>query len=225
MIQGMDIVEFLLGVTLGGGEWVLYLLLLASVLSVAVMIERFVFFRKHEVEPGPFLNQLNGFLQKDDLEGASSWLNGQPSSEARVIFAGLAQADSSAESAEEAMIGIQLQERFRLEKNLAVLGTLGNNAPFIGLFGTVLGIIVAFNDLASAAGVGGPSVVMRGISEALVATAVGLFVAIPAVIAYNYFGRRVKRVVANMDTYSRMLLVHLKGGNKAKGGDNGRAPI
>ncbi len=205
----MDIVDFLLKITLSGGEWVLYLLLLASVVSVAIMIERFFFFRAHEVKPGPFANALNDYLGKNDVKGAREWLREQKSAEAVVVRAGLDQADAGAAAAEEAMIGVQLQERFRLERNLAVLGTLGNNAPFIGLFGTCLGIIVAFNSLAES-GTGGPSVVMRGISEALIATAVGLFVAIPAVIAFNYFMRRVKRIQANMDTYSRIVLVHLK---------------
>ena len=94
-----------------------------------------------------------------------------------------------------------------MEKNLLVLGTLGNNAPFIGLFGTVLGIIKAFNDLAIA-GTSGPTVVMRGVSEALVATAVGLLIAIPAVAAYNYFQSRIKKSLASADRLSRLLLAY-----------------
>jgi biopolymer transport protein ExbB len=206
----MDIVSFLLKITLGGSEWVLWLLLILSVVSVAIMIERYMFLASNAVKPGPFVTRLHEYLEKEDVKGAQEWLRDQQSPEARVVRAGLEQAARGPESAEEAMIGVQLQERFRLEKNLAVLGTLGNNAPFIGLFGTVLGIIKAFNDLALAQA-GGPSVVMRGISESLVATAVGLFVAIPAVIAFNYLSRRVKRVLANMETYSKLILTHLKG--------------
>jgi biopolymer transport protein ExbB len=95
-----------------------------------------------------------------------------------------------------------------LEKNLLILGTLGNNAPFIGLFGTVLGIIKAFNDLA-VAGTSGPTIVMRGVSEALVATAMGLLIAIPAVAAYNYFQGKIKRSMLNSDRLSRLLLATL----------------
>jgi biopolymer transport protein ExbB len=84
---------------------------------------------------------------------------------------------------------------------------LGNNAPFIGLFGTVIGIIQAFHNLA-ANPAGGPAVVMAGISEALVATAVGLVVAIPAVVAYNGFLRVVKRRVANAEAVKRIILTH-----------------
>jgi len=85
-------------------------------------------------------------------------------------------------------------ERNRLDKRLIILGTIGNNAPFIGLLGTVMGIIKAFHDLSLAA-VQGPQTVMAGISEALIATAVGLFVAIPAVVFYNYFKAREKSLV------------------------------
>src|SRR3989339_396660 len=101
-----------------------------------------------------------------------------------------------------------LEERLKLERYLGVLGTLGNVAPFIGLFGTVVGIIKAFQDLALAGG-GGPAVVARGIAEALVATAAGLVVAIPAVIIYNYFTRKVKSLSGGMEVASTRLLVML----------------
>ncbi len=87
-----------------------------------------------------------------------------------------------------------IELKLALEKRLGILATFGNNAPFIGLFGTVLGIIQAFHDLGSSTEFG-VKVVMTGISEALVATAMGLFVAIPSVIAYNYFVRKVKTIL------------------------------
>jgi biopolymer transport protein ExbB len=109
-----------------------------------------------------------------------------------------------------------LRERMKLDKRLIILSTLGNNAPFIGLFGTVLGIIKAFNDLA-ASGQSGVSVVMAGISSALVATAFGILVAIPAVVANNYFVSRLKQMQANTESLSGILLAYLKSeksGNK-----------
>ena len=105
------------------------------------------------------------------------------------------------------MTGYLVGTRQHLDKGLVVLGTLGNNAPFIGLFGTVIGIIKAFHDL-SVNPQGGPSVVMAGISEALIATAVGLMVAIPAVIAFNGLQRMIKRRVANAETIMRLILSH-----------------
>jgi biopolymer transport protein ExbB len=108
-----------------------------------------------------------------------------------------------------------------MESRLVVLGTLGNNAPFIGLFGTVLGIIKAFHDL-SVSQNPNPSVVMSGVSEALVATAVGLIVAIPAVMAYNYFQRRVKEFVTQIEAASKILLVYLKSEVKSEGNVHAR---
>jgi biopolymer transport protein ExbB len=121
------------------------------------------------------------------------------------------------------MAGASALQRIKLEKRLAFLGTLGNNAPFIGLLGTVIGIVGAFDELgkvkaaapgAAAAATAGaavaPEAVMTNIAEALVATAVGLLVAIPAVAAFNAFQRIVKSTLANTDALSGLLLAHLK---------------
>jgi biopolymer transport protein ExbB len=95
------------------------------------------------------------------------------------------------------------EEKLDLDRRIAILGTLGSNAPFIGLFGTVLGIIHAFHSLAQNTK-GGPGAVMSGISEALVATALGLFVAIPAVAAYNYFVRYIKKIIVSSENFARL---------------------
>jgi biopolymer transport protein ExbB len=99
------------------------------------------------------------------------------------------------EAAEKRVTSAICRQRLVLERRLSFLGTLGNNAPFIGLFGTVLGIIRAFRDLALA-GKPDTTVVMAGISEALVATAIGLFVALPAVLFYNYFMKQVDHTLS-----------------------------
>ncbi len=103
---------------------------------------------------------------------------------------------------------LSLEKRY-LEKHLVVLGTLGNNAPFIGLLGTVLGVIRAFHDLGASAGQG-PEVVMQGISEALVATAVGILVALPCVASYNVFQKRVKDVLVDADRFGKQLMAVLE---------------
>jgi biopolymer transport protein ExbB/TolQ len=129
-----------------------------------------------------------------------------------ILKAGLANLSAGPAALEQVMESQKIHEKTTMEKNLLVLGTLGSNAPFIGLFGTVLGIIKAFNDLALA-GTSGPTVVMRGVSEALVATAVGLLIAIPCVAAYNYFQNMVKLSLSGADRLSGLLLAHvLKGG-------------
>jgi biopolymer transport protein ExbB/TolQ len=96
-------------------------------------------------------------------------------------------------------------ETTKLERYTGIVGTIGNTAVYIGLFGTVLGIIRAFHDIA-AAGSGGMSIVIGGVAEALVCTATGLFVAIPAVIAFNYFAKRVEHFINDMELCASQLI-------------------
>ena len=112
------------------------------------------------------------------------------------------------------MKGAAALQKMKLEQRLAFLGTLGNNAPFIGLFGTVLGIVEAFAALAVTAKTGSvthqSADIMRGISEALVATAIGLLVALPSVVAYNAFGRWLTTIVGRAQALGHALTSHLK---------------
>ena len=206
-----NIVEKLLGMTLLGTEWVLWLLLFSSVVSVAVMIERFMFFQKLKIDFRGFSRELTDHLNEGDAQAAIRLCESSPSMESQVALVGLRNQDKGPQAMEGSMDSFLVGEKQTLDKGLVILGTLGNNAPFVGLFGTVLGIIQAFNDLA-ANPQGGPSVVMGGISEALVATAVGLLVAIPAVIAYNLFGRAVKRHLANAQAISKTLMTYENAG-------------
>jgi len=195
-----------------------------SVISVAVMLERaWLFISLHDDIP-KLMRELAALLRAGDWEGARRRLEASPSAEAAVVVAGLVEAPRGPQAAEEAMAGASSLQRTRLERRLAFLGTVGNNAPFIGLLGTVIGIVAAFDELAreaaAASTVGSASgnaanvsaTLQAHISEALVATAVGLFVAIPAVGAYNYFQRVVKSTLANTDALGHLLLAHLKSG-------------
>jgi len=113
-------------------------------------------------------------------------------------------------AADEAMQGAQALQRMKLERRLAYLGTLGNNAPFIGLFGTVLGVIRAFADLAAHPSSGGAGTVMAGISDALIATAVGLFVALPAVVMFNLYQRWIRRATQRSTALGHAAVAFLK---------------
>lgn len=139
----MDITQLFLKIALIGGDPVLYILIVMSIVMVAIVVERLITIRTIEANLTSY----------------------EP-----------------------------LTLKLLLEKRLGILATFGNNAPFIGLFGTVLGVIKAFHSLGTSTEFG-VKVVMTGISEALVATAMGLFVAIPSVIAYNYFVRRIKTLL------------------------------
>src|SRR5262249_19935977 len=157
---------------------------------------------------------LRRLLSKGSVGDARARVHGSDAVEMTVMAAGLDEIERGTDAVAEAMVGEKARQRMRLERNLAFLGTLGNNAPFIGLFGTVRGIIKAFHDLAGNQA-GGVAVVMAGISEALVATAVGLLVAIPAVVGFNYFNRRVKQSLANVDALAQVVLGQLKGEDEA----------
>jgi biopolymer transport protein ExbB len=214
----MNLTERLLAFTLLGAEWVLWLLVALSVVSVAVMVERTFALRGRISDLEGLARKLPRLLVAGDVEGARLVLGDPRSPEARVALEGLAELDRGRTAVADAMASAKSRERLSMEKNLGVLGTLGNNAPFIGLFGTVLGIIKAFSDLSKNRG-GGAEVVMAGISEALVATAVGLLVAIPAVVAFNVFQARVRRAMGRIDAMAHLVL-----SAKADTGDNGIAP-
>jgi biopolymer transport protein ExbB len=210
----MHITEKFLALTLLGAEWVLWLLVTLSILSVAIMIERAWFFATHSVDIDALKADLRRFLSKGNLADARARVKGSDASEMLIVAAGLEEAERGADSVAEAMVGQKARERMRLDRNLVFLGTLGNNAPFIGLFGTVLGIIRSFDDLAKNQA-GGAAIVMAGISQALVATAVGLLVAIPAVVGFNFFNRRVRQSIANSDALAHIVLAQLKGNDES----------
>ncbi len=208
----MNITERFLAFTLLGANWVLWLLICLSIISIAIMIERAWFFTTHRIDLTDLQEKLRRALAKGDVDTAKKQVQGDTVEEA-VMRAGLNEVARGVDAVGAAMSGAKASQRLRLERNLSVLGTLGNNAPFIGLFGTVLGIIKAFHDL-SGNQAGGVAVVMSGISEALVATAVGLMVAIPAVVGFNFYNRRVRHHISNVDSLAHEVMAELKGVTK-----------
>jgi biopolymer transport protein ExbB len=207
----MHLTQRILGFTLLGSEWVLWLLIGLSVLSVAVMVERAIFLATGRVDFDALAKELLVSLKDGDAAAARRSVAGRRAPEAQVAAAGLEQYGRGTDAVSEAMASVKSRLRLDMERNLGVLGTLGNNAPFIGLFGTVLGIIKAFADL-SRNQTGGAGAVMSGISEALVATAVGLMVAIPAVIAFNFFQGRVRKSLGRVDAMAHLILSAMAGG-------------
>ena len=197
-----------------GDVWVLWLLLAASILSVAVMLDRWRLFRHNRIDFAGFFSGLKEKLELGKTADALEYCTGFAAMENRIAAEGLKNFPKGAHSVEEAMKSALVIERGAFEKNLIVLSTMGNNAPFIGLLGTVLGVIKAFNDLGTA-GSAGVSVVMTGISAALIATAFGILLAIPAVIANNYFQTRLKRATANTQSLIHLMQVYLRAEPKA----------
>jgi len=210
-----------------GAGWVLWLLGLLSMSSLALALERWLYLRRRGGDLEALARELDAQLRDDDFEKARALLAASPAVAARVADAGLRLSDRGTEAAEKAMQSATALERGRLEKGLAYLATVGNNAPFVGLFGTVVGVIHAFEELghaapahgATAAGQVASQAVMASIAEALVATAVGILVALPAVAAYNYLQRLVVSVLSGTEVLTNLVLAYI-----ADGGPGARRP-
>lgn len=204
--------NLLLKLAFVGAEWVLWILFGLSFASIALIIERALYFRNHKVNGDELTAQLNEQLRKGDRQGAIQLVRQLPedSIEYAVASAGIISMSNGLESCYQAMQSARARMRPMLERNLSILATIGANSPFVGLLGTVLGIIHAARDLAATGSQSNPNAVMSGVFEALVATAVGLFVAIPAVVAYNIFQRRVRLTLAHVDSLMHMILTMLQ---------------
>ena len=193
VIDDSLLIEKLFLVAQSGIAPILWLLIILSIISVAIIFERALSLKAILKSSEDFRLQLedalrNGRLnQIDKLESRSGAL------ERKALDLALRHLKKGKDHGfNEIFKFYAMQEKPKLERGLNFLATIGSNAPFIGLLGTVLGIMKAFRDLGATASISSPSLVMNGIAEALVATAVGLFVAIPAVIAFNVFSKKLK---------------------------------
>jgi len=182
---------------LGGGTVILLMFL--STLSLAVIIERAIlYYRSSRVTRDIFMMDIAGQIRRGNFTKAQEICQHTETPFAAVVGTGLALRNSTGEVMDNAMERQITIETIKLERRTAIIGTIGSTAVYIGLFGTVLGIIRAFHDIAQQ-GAGGMGVVINGIAEALICTAVGLCVAVPAVIAFNYCQSRIERLVMDMD--------------------------
>lgn len=205
------LIEQLKKVALLGSEWVLYLLLVLSIVSFGTMLERYFYFRKRRADLGELRKELLNRLNADDVAGAEKYLEGHRAIEARIAREALRWAPGGPEALNDAVDSEIARVRKELENGSNFLGTLGNNAPFVGLFGTVLGVIIAFHHLGEA-GQNSSAMgnVMAGIAEALVATGVGLFVALPAVVAYNLIQKRIGDIESGAVSLSKLISAYIK---------------
>lgn len=201
----MNLVDSLVRVALLGSTWVLWLLLALSVLSIAAMVERGVFFRRNRSAGDGLRRALAEAARGGEASAIEDALKRHRSVEADVLGAALGWASSGADAFRAAVDSELAARRKELDRSLTLLGTLGNNAPFVGLFGTVLGVIEAFHHLSGGAGEAAMGQVMSGIAEALVATGVGIFVAIPAVVAYNVAQKKVADIEADTLGLARLI--------------------
>lgn len=188
------------------GGVTMFVLLSCSVLSLAVIFERLIYYRKRSrVKRTDLMQDIRQDLSKNQTAKAVETCRKTDTPFSKVALSGLLLAGHHEKAISEAMEREITIETIKLERYTAIVGTIGSTAVYIGLFGTVLGIIRAFRDISSA-GAGGINVVIQGISEALVSTAAGLLVAIPAVITYNFFIRRIDNFVADMELCASELM-------------------
>lgn len=203
------IVQSLLKISLLGATWVLYLLLALSVVSIGAMIERFLFFRRNKQAGRSLYDALSKALRDNDFTTAKRVIDASPSIEASILRDALAWRKGGPAAVNDALDSALIRAREDLDRGANLLGTLGNNAPFIGLFGTVIGVIEAFSHLGSSAQGAGMAKVMGGIAEALIATGVGIFVAIPAVVAYNIVQKKAGEIEGHAQSLTRLFTAWL----------------
>ncbi len=205
----MDIQERLTAFAMLGAEWVMWLLVVFSVIVVAIVLERAYYMIASRDDVARLKAELFKRLRGGDVEGARRRLKASKSFEARIALAGLEGVEDGPASAEERMAGEAALSKLAMERNLAFVGTVGNNAPFVGLLGTVIGIIRAFHELDQSGGQVS-SGLMAEIGEALVATAIGLLVALPAVAFFNLFTRMIRARLGRGDALGHEVLAFLK---------------
>lgn len=208
--RNSEIVDRLLNSRLLQTDWVLYFLLGLVAVGTVVVLWKIVFFVLNAVRARDVRAAVGEFVRSGDVEALEQRIQDNGAEEAKVLRAGLAYRPVGTDAVEQ-QLDVALARRKRaVEVGLTFLGTIGANAPFLGLYGTVGGIVKAFRDL-SGDSEGGVNAVIAGIAEALVATAVGLVVAIPAVVAYNYLSKQVGGVVGSADGLNKQVLLRLRG--------------
>jgi len=187
----------------------MWVILICSVLTLGYALERTWYYWKRRGNMDATLASAMVAVRSGNSEEASRALGAEPGPLGPVGVEMLRHLDADADAAEEKLQIAISEERLKLERNLGFLGTMGNTAPLIGLLGTVWGIMRAFHDMALT-GSAGPSVVAAGIAEALLTTAAGLMVAVPAVMLYNHFVRRMNVVLTTAENHARTLRIEAR---------------
>ncbi len=184
-------------------------LLLCSVISLSIIVERCLSLRRHRILKYDVLQRIEELLRERKIPEASTLCKRYPSSMTRILLAAILNHDKSRQEIKEIIEDAGRQEVPVLERYLTILGTIASISVLLGLLGTVMGMIRTFNSIA-ALGYGNPEALASGISEALVATATGLTIAIPTLVLYNIFTSKVDSLVIEMEKNALRMLSILK---------------
>jgi biopolymer transport protein ExbB len=201
----------LLSLFLRGGV-VMWPILFCSIVGLVILIEKYLVLRKARVNVDEFMQKLRGILQRGDVRGAVGFCAGVDVPLANILKKGLLSFSEGEQKVKEAIETAGKEEIYHLERHLAILATIAGVAPLLGFLGTVTGMIGAFRVVESMGGVVSPSDLAGGIWEALLTTAFGLMVGIPAYGFYNYFVTRVQRFIFEIENSSNEFLSLMRPG-------------
>ncbi len=192
----------------------MWILLVMSIAAVAIVIERLLFFASQHSDSKGLLKAIGLKIAEDDLEGAIKICRQNKGMLPKILAFGLQRGEKNRADITDALSIALMENLNTLERNLGVIGTIAVIAPFVGLFGTVLGVMRTFQDIALK-GNSTPAVVSAGVAEALITTAAGLFVAVTAVVFFNYFKTRIKaynqEMIVSANQLAEMLHFHNTG--------------
>jgi biopolymer transport protein ExbB len=203
----------LLDIFLKGG-FIMWPILLSSIIGLAVSIDRFLMLRKAKINVPAFMVRIRGLIKKKDISGAISYCMQEQSPVANIVRKGLKKYKYGHDRVKDAIENAGSQEISKLEKGLSVLASVAGIAPLLGFLGTVTGMIQAFMTIQDLAGAANPSDLAGGIWEALITTAFGLIIGIPALALYNYFLSSVKKLVGEMETVANDVIDVIQDGGK-----------
>ncbi|MCU0343198.1 MAG: MotA/TolQ/ExbB proton channel family protein [Ignavibacterium sp.] len=203
----------LLDIFLKGG-FIMWFILFSSIIGLAVSIDRFIMLRKAKINVPAFMVRIRGFIKKKDISGAISYCMQEKSPVANIVRKGLKKYKYGHDRVKDAIENAGSQEVSKLEKGLSVLASVAGIAPLLGFLGTVTGMIQAFMTIQDLAGAANPSDLAGGIWEALITTAFGLIIGIPAFALYNYFLSAVKKLVGEMETVANDVIDVIQDGGK-----------
>lgn len=192
------------------GGPILWIILGLSVITLAIIIERLLYLRRIRFDEEKLFSRVGSALEKQHFDEAMAICDSHISPLTGIMKAGIEHRKEESLALREVLKDAANQEVPQLEKNLSALGTIAHIAPLLGLLGTVTGNIDAFGVLGQFGSVSDPSVLARGISEALITTAAGLILSIPSVILYNFFVRKINLILIRMENQVNEMILLLK---------------
>ncbi|MCE7935760.1 MAG: MotA/TolQ/ExbB proton channel family protein [Chlorobi bacterium CHB2] len=185
------------------GGWVMHPILLCSLVALYVMVERFLTLRRARSIPNGFLAELRNFIRKGDVQSAILYVTRYDIPVGRIVKSGLQKLHRGSARVQQAMEDQGRAEAAILDRYMGVLATMAGVAPLLGFLGTVVGIAIAFDQIAALGGKVSPDALADGISQALYTTVFGLIVGIPAFAAYNYLSGMIQGIIAELENTAR----------------------